>query len=358
MASLDPKELIQRNIPLIVIYVIALLPLPLWFVLVEGGIKSGKKDSVEHALKKLRSKQSTIQKFEKRVNKKGAGGDIVFTPQYVEQYKSLSKELTGQIQKLEDLIRERDAELEKWFEDAQFSSLKPNQVPDHADYTQYWKSKAIPQLLETYKELVDSGAEDSDPFLYTTAPARDRMRRDQKRFWAQKYILEGIKRGAKHKIMLVETPVAARLLSAMQFVNTAVDARQKDKPKPLVGTFRATTEFLCSFRDVGTIVREILAQPIPMQILTLEVNKHGFRIEQGTLTVDGSEKVFLEDNFRVKLKDFSEFKGEKKLEEYIPEPAVRVLLEVEILDFDLPAKAKKAPTEGGEDDMGDEEGGG
>ena len=59
MADLDPKELAQRNIPLIVIYVLALLPLPIWFVVVQGGLKEGKKDSVADALRKLKRPWST-----------------------------------------------------------------------------------------------------------------------------------------------------------------------------------------------------------------------------------------------------------------------------------------------------------
>ncbi|MGE0708882.1 MAG: hypothetical protein AB7N76_22560 [Planctomycetota bacterium] len=348
MADLDPKELAKRNIPLIVIYLVALLPIPLWFALVQGQIRAGKTKSVADAISKLKRKQSTVKTFADRVKRNDPD---LFTPQHVEAFNKRAEALKTQVAALEDLIRKRDENLEKWFDDAQFNNLKEGQSPDHADYTQYWKSKAIPQLLETYKELVMAeGA--TDPYLYATPPAKDMMRRDQKRFWAQKYILEAITTGAKHGITLQEgKQIKARLQSAITFGASTDDKRGPNDPKPLVSSFRATVDLLCSFRDVGLIARELLAQPIPLQIVNLEVAKHPFRLEDRKLqlTVDGSEKVFQDDNFSIKLDGPELFKGDDKLEEYVPEPPVRLALEVDVLDFELPKAAPKPaeqPAEG------------
>lgn len=338
MADLDPKELAQRNVPLIVIYVLALLPLPIWFVIVQGGIKEGNKDSVADALKKLKRKQRTIQQFSKRVKN---DDPELFSPHHVQAFNDRAEELKKQITQLEDAIRERDKTLEQWFDDTQFSTLKEGQLPDPADYAQYWKSKAIPQLVETYGDLVKPPEEGGDPYLYASQPVKDTMKRDQKRYWAQKYILEGIRKGAQHETYIDGALAKARLASAISFASDT--SRGNNEEKSIVSSFRAQVELRCSFRDVSTICREILAQPIPMQILALEVSKHPFRFEERTLqlTVDGSEKAFLDSSYSIKLDNFSDFKGDDKLEEYIPEPPVRVQIEVEVLDFDLPEPAAK-----------------
>lgn len=343
MADLDPKELAQRNVPLIVIYVLALLPLPIWFVVVQGGIKDGKNDSVADALKKLKRKQTTIKQFSERVKN---NDPELFSPNHVQAFNDRATELKKQIAQLEDAIRERDKTLEMWFDDPQFSGLKEGQLPDPADYAQYWKSKAIPQMVETYGDLVKPPEEGGDPYLYSSQPVKDTMKRDQKRYWAQKYILEGIRKGAKHESYIDGKLGKARLASAISFASDNSRGGSNEE-KPIVSSFRAQVELRCSFRDVSTICREILAQPIPMQILALEVSKHPFRFEDRELqlTVDGSEKAFLDSNYSIKLDNFSDFKGDDKLEAYIPEPPVRVQIEVEILDFDLPPKAEEAKQE-------------
>ena len=53
MADLDPKELALKNIPLIVIYVAALVPIGLYFTMVADGVKAGRRGSFAASERKL-----------------------------------------------------------------------------------------------------------------------------------------------------------------------------------------------------------------------------------------------------------------------------------------------------------------
>lgn len=366
MAGVDPKELAQRNVPLIVLYGAALAAVPAWLVVVKGGVvgDSKTKGTVNHALSELNKKKKSIGSLATRIKAKDAN-DPVYNENFTKAFEARAKQLNAQSGELGDILRSKDEKLEAWFD--RFAGLKGDAEPDHNNFKQYWTSQAIPGLVEEFKDIVTDTTDPERNLLHDDEPTdRNKMRFAQKRFWAQKYLLTAIKQGAEHKIELIKgTRIPARLQERIQVTEprTTSDGG-KDKAPPLVTSFRVTLRFLCSFRDLSKIIREVVAQPIPMQIHAFEVSKAPFRIEDReiNLLIDGSEKYFAEHHTQILLDEVAaQFKGEDKLEEYVPEPPVSVALEVDVLDFNPPKPKPKAaeeapPAEAPQDEAPQDEG--
>jgi hypothetical protein len=369
MAAVDPKELAQRNIPLIVLYVIALAALPAYFIVIKGGVIGDKKDpgTVEHAKFQLNKKKKKISVLAGRIKAKDKA-DPVYNNNFKKYFDERAAELRGQSEKLGDLVRAKDTNLEKWFD--KFQGLPEGEEPDFNNFKQYWTSNAIPELKEEFREIVTDPTDPDLVYLQDEAPRdRNEMRFAQKRFWAQKYVLTAISAGGKTGIGKTvpknkeEEPrtIPARLIERISIQRPrSRSGADKKKAKPLVTTFRVTVKLHCSFRDVGLIMREIVGRPIPMQINSFEISKDIFRIEDRkiSLLIDGSDKVFPDDHTTVLLDSVAEFKGDDKLEEYVSEPPIVLSLEVDVLDFDPPKAAKKKkPEEGEEAPLDDEDSG-
>ncbi|MBL4847283.1 MAG: hypothetical protein JKY65_17325 [Planctomycetes bacterium] len=353
MAAVDPKELAQRNIPLIVLYVISIAALPAWYFVVQGGVVGDKKTkgTVEHAKFQLKKKKTTISTLAKRIKAKDKA-DPVYNNNFKDYFDKRAGSLRSQSEKLGQLVREKDENLEKWFD--HFKGLAKGEEPDFNNFKQHWGSNAIPELKEEFAEIVVDPSDPDLVYLQDEAPRdRNEMRFAQKRYWAQKYLLSAIQAGGKTGVGKTkpkdkdETPktIPARLIERISIQRPRSREQDKNKPKPLVTSFRVTLKLHCSFRDVSLIMSEIVAQPIPMQINGFEISKDSFRVEDRkiNLLVDGSEKVFPDDHTQILLENASEFKGDDKLEEYVPEPSVVLSIEVDVLDFNAPEpKPKKA----------------
>ena len=368
MANVDPKELAQRNIPLIVLYAVALAAVPAWLIVVQGGIVGDKKtpNTVNHATTQLNTKKKTISALANRIKAKDAN-DPVFNENYKKYFDERAKKLNKQSAALGNLLRAKDEKLETWFD--KFNGLGEGAQPDFNNFKQHWNSTAFPALVEEYRAIVSDPNDPTRSLLHDDEPSdQNKMRQAQKRYWAQKYLLEAIVGGAEHKIELVRgTKIPARLQDRILVSEprTSNDSGGKDKPKPLVTTFKVNLKLLCSFRDLSKILRGIVAQPIPMRVQAFEVNKTAFRVEDRdiSLLVDGSERVFSEDHTQILVDDVqADFKGEDKLEDYVPEPPVLLTLEVEVLDLNPPAPkvieeeapAEEAPSAPPEEQDGDE----
>lgn len=347
MSGVDPKELAQRNIPLIVLYLVALAALPAWLVVVQGGVvgDSRAKNTVNHALKQLTTKKRTIKGLAGRVTANDPN-DPVYNENFTKYFNERADKLATQTKELGTYLREKDAKLETWFD--QFASLEQ---PDFNNFKQYWNSQALPGLAEEYKAIVTDPTDPESTLLHDDEPTSpEKMRFSMKRYWAQKYLLTAIKTGGQHGVVAPgsEERVPARLQDRILIT----EPRTRDsggKEKPLVETFRVNLKFLCSFRDVSRILREVVVQPVPMRIQAFEVTKAPFRIEDRSinLLIDGSEKYFAENHTQILLKKIDDdFKGEDKLEEYVPEPPVLMTLEVDVLDFNPPEPKPAAPAEG------------
>lgn len=356
MAAVDPKELAQRNIPLIALYGVALAALPAWFVVVQGGVVGDKKTkgTVEHAKNQLMQKSRKIKALADRIKAKDPN-DPVYNGNFKEHFDAQAKALREQSTKLSELVRAKDQELEKWFE--QFQGLPKGEEPDFNNFQQHWTSKAIPELKEEFNLIVTDPSDAELIYLMDDRP-RDRndMRFAQKRYWAQKYLLSAIRDGAKHGIgetkpgSADEKPqkIPGRLVERIAISRPpgSKTGGGEEKEKPLVTTFRVMIKARVSFRDASLIMSKVLEQPIPMQVHSFEINKGSFRIEDRKLNllVDGSEKVFPDDHAQILLDDLSQFKGDSELEQYVPEPSIILKLEVDVLDFNAPEpKPKAAP---------------
>ncbi len=369
MAAVDPKELAQRNIPLIVLYGVALAALPAWFFVVQGGVigSKGEKGTVEHAKNQLNQKSRKIKALADRIKAKDEN-DPVYNENYKTHFEAKAKALREQSAKLSELVRAKDEELEKWFE--QFQGLPKGEEPDFNNFKQHWTSKAIPELKEEFTTIVTDPSDAELVYLMDDAP-RDRndMRFAQKRYWAQKYLLSAIRDAAKNGVGMTkpaeegEKPqiIPARLVERIAISRPpgSKTGGGDEKDKPLVTSFRVNLKVQISFRDASLIMSKILEQPIPMQVHSFELTKGSFRIEDRTinLLVDGSEKVFPDDHAQILLDDLSLFKGDSKLEAYVPEPTVILKLEIDILDFNVPEPkpAAAVPAEGAPDDASEEE---
>jgi len=356
MAAVDPKELAQRNIPLIVLYGVALAALPAWFFVVQGGVVGDRKTkgTVENAKFQLKQKAGKIKALADRIKANDAN-DPVYNENFQKHFEDKAAALREQSVKLSKLVQAKDEELEKWFE--QFQGLPKGEEPDFNNFKQHWTSKAIPELKEEFSTIVTDPSDAELVYLMDDAP-RDRndMRFAQKRYWAQKYLLSALRDAAKNGVGMTkptgedEKPqlIPARLVERIAITRAAGNkSGGDDNKKPLVSTFRVNLKAQISFRDASLIMSKILEQPIPMQVHSFELTKGSFRIEDRkiNLLVDGSEKVFPDDHAQILLDDLAQFKGESELEAYVPEPTVLLKLEIDVLDFNPPEPKPETPAE-------------
>lgn len=169
---------------------------------------------------------------------------------------------------------------------------------------------------------------------------KNQLEEAQKIYWIQQAIFEAI---------LKATGGNAEVLTEPQF------SREKPVDGQIYQTTRARIELSCSFRDLPKIVRKLLAQPICIRVSDLELTKAPFQINNTELrlNVDGMGSTFTDDYYSSELDDASLFPGEAKLEEILPEPAVKLTLSLEVFDFEPPAP-EPAEDEGAGEDASDE----
>src|SRR5690606_17631580 len=138
MAAIDPKELLLRNKVMVGAYVAAIVPVVLWFVVVDGV-----KGEYQAATNKLRSSASAAKSMAKNIGSENQE-DKVFTDADVQTLKDRRTLYTAELHKLVGLVNDADVELEKWF--AAFG----DKTPTPADYITEW-NKQIGLLTEKYK---------------------------------------------------------------------------------------------------------------------------------------------------------------------------------------------------------------
>lgn len=345
MADVDPKEIILKNKALVVVYVLTLVPIVVWFAAL-SDVKSGKRDSFKSEFNKLRRSAGQINDLDGRIqnpNPEDPDG-VVFTQGHVDGFKKQKELLTKQQDDLRKLVAGRGNALRRWFE--KWKDLKWDaDPPEHTEFAEHWKEVAIPELTKTFEAIIDPDGPDGplEPHIDTTVPSPNQRRRYQKRYWILKAVLTALKQGGK------------TLTPKLQGIPSFVDggkvggSTEEGKAKPLYTTSTVQVELICSFRDLPVMVREILAQDIPMQVVGIDVSKASFRFDKPwkrntneAPLVDGSGKVFEDFYYTAELAKKEDFK--RDLEKYIPEPAIKVSLKVEVLDFEVKAEEKKAAT--------------
>lgn len=343
MADVDPKEILVRNKALVGAYVLALLPIGLYFPLVAGGVKGAPNDPQSFLGKAnvLRRSSSKATDFASRIENPNPE-TMVYTERHVAALEQQAKLHAKELRALGELVRKRDANLERWFDDPKFAKLKPGEeAPTSfgAEFSTYWANVAIPSLIERYREIVlPAGAVSDRPNLYDRTPGANELRKSQKIYWIQEAILEAIRAATE--------PALATLTGPPQFTE------RRGEEGSLYDVVEVRLELSCSFRQLPRLVRELLAREISMEVTKLELRKAPFRFERPELglLVDGMGETFTEDQYTGTLPEGVQFAGEDKLESYIPEPNVRVSLTIDVFDF-KPPPAPPAEEGEGEDVM-------
>lgn len=340
MADVDPKDLAKKNVPLIVIYVLAIVPIILWFVVVDGGVKGAKKNSFKSQSRKLKSKRSKINAMVQKIK---APDQRVFTNRDVKRFKEQHEVYGGLIDELRATLASGDTELEKWFPEFKVAEGK---YPKANDYITAYERKVL-ALGKTYADLVtptDGGL----PQVYNQPPskAKDQLKLFQKRYWIQTSLFDALVKGSEAGKAL---GTGAKIVQAVRFT----EAAKMDDTAGILTRHDVNVVFTCSARDVPTIVEKILAQPIPMQIRALRMQKEAFVVEDTdtAIHVDGRSGYFADVYYTGELKDHEAYEGDDKQESYIREPGIRVTLDLQVLDFDI--KKPKPPAEPSDDNLDD-----
>lgn len=340
--KIDPKELLKNNLALWITYGLAVVPIILWFVLVGGvisqaGISEGQ----------LKQKSAQLKSLAKRIDSKGAeGSEPVYTPNDVENFKKQKALYQEAIGKLGQVVQSRDLPLEKWFQSEKWKGTEIDAVsPDFADY-QVEYSNRVDALKASYKAIL------RDPsYVYAgEGLSSDKMVRFQKRYWVQQACLEALKQGGASELLSkVDFPEGS---SSSGGGGGAPEAEKPYSPIPVRLSFKV------SFRNLPKAVHAFLTQEIAFRITQLVVEKYQFQIErkeQGNFSIQSPEGVFESECYGVKFRDNAPANANDQ-DAWIPEPAVKVDISLEALDFRPPPKAA-APAEGeggGEGEQGNE----
>lgn len=330
MAAVDPKELLLRNKVLVGAYVAAIVPVVLWFVVVDGV-----KGEYQAATNKLKSSAKAAKDMADDLKSEDPERKV-YTEADVQTLKDRQALYTAELQKLVGVVNDADVELEKWF--AAFTG----KTPTAADYITEW-GKQVGLLTEKYKAVATGP--DGTVHVYNDPPTGDALQQYQKRFWIQEAILEAL-----HQAKAASGGANIRL------------AQKLDFPPPPAGDagavlrIPARVTLVCPFPSLPLVVRELLARKIPMRVAALRVAKEPFSYEatdprfahyaeaKPRFAVDGREYVFQQNAYTATLTSKD---ANTKQEHWIPEPAVRIELLVETYDINKAALPKPpAPAEG------------
>ena len=138
----------------------------------------------------------------------------------------------------------------------------------------------------------------------------------QKRFWIQEALLDGLKKGG-----------AVRLAHDIEFLPPPTEEEPAYKRIPV------RVSFFVAGRDVPLVVREVLAREISFRVVRMKVEKSAWTIRHDfdpQFQIQLDELVFEKPVYEVELKEHAEFGDWTR---WVPEPPLKVELEVEAFDF-------------------------
>jgi hypothetical protein len=342
--ALDPKTVLLQNKILIGLYVVALVPVVLWFMLVADGVEGGASPakgpvtSYDGAYSRLRQVQNSLKSYKTQMKTMRDERDgnkpfsnPLYTNKFTEAYSKQNQELDAQNKLMAKLITDSDAPLEKWFSDPKITEqVNAGKDPSPGDFDAVFQSE-IGRLTKEYADLVVDPGPTKTSYLWKESVAPGTQRTVQKKFWVQERILMALKKGG-----------AQQLLDRIDLGTTA----PADKTaKALVAPIPAKFIFKASFRDLPNVIRELLVRDIVFRVnkVHTELLPFGFtRKESEGFDKEQPLKVNAETN--KSLYDRTIYSGtivNTKLftteEAILPEPALRVSVEVEALDFDTDA---------------------
>lgn len=336
--AVDPKQVIARNKALIVCYVVAIVPIVLWFVLVVGGVQGGATNSYKRVTSELRSKKSDLEGFSRRIDEmlradaEHPATDPVYTEKHRLAYESLNTALKDQQTKLKDVVRARDEALEKWFDPWGTQANPP--APGDMD-------AKINAEIENYKKKYGDFIVDplnKNLLVWKETVVQGKQREIQKKWWIQDRILTAVAAGdgkAERIVNSVEFPAAP----------PPPPAPPGETPKkPLTSTIPVKFAVLATMRNVPKLTRALLAQDIVFKLVRVktELAPFAFAIKKGDL---GFAEPFFVNPTPLPLYEQSIYMGtlagSDKLtgdeEQILPEPRVKVSFELEAVDFDMEA---------------------
>jgi hypothetical protein len=296
--AVDPKELILNNKGLLVAYVLAILPVVLYFVIV-GDLAS----QVETNQNTLRRKQNDLKGFHQQLSDPS-------NPLYTEQDKTRLEErqklYAEELEALDAVVAERDAPLERWFD-----KYEGVDKPEFNEYVTEWEQNQVPELLTNYADLL---GDNPKSLVFVDVPGRSELRSFQKRFWIQSAILDALKKGG-----------------AVALTAPGINFRDvKPGPGGAFSIVSVRISFEAVFTRLPLIVKRLLSTELTMRVAQLEVHKDSFEFARENMMIDGSRKVFLDFAYGEALKDV---KPPEEPTAVIGEPTVRVEILLEVFDF-------------------------
>lgn len=366
MAAIDPKQVILSNKVLVGLYVAALLPIPLWFVLVANGVRgnlsgqgSGPPGSYGATKKQLNDAKALAGSMADKI---GNAEDPLYTQTDVERLEKRKQMMSKQLDELRKIVKAADQSLESWFD--AFSALKEGQIPVKDEFTTEW-NKQVTKLKEEFKPVLTTDT--GENLAYTDLPpgGADQLRVWQKRYWIQEAVLQALTDANKS----APGPTGhARLQSRMDFgasgpklgdIGSADDAKG---PPPPYDPIDVRLSVRAPLSRMPVVVRELLARKIPLRVKAIRYETpaaFAMDHQKPRLTVDGKEGYFVQDTYFAKV-DVEEAKGLDLNDQarWIWEPPVVVELQLEVYDFRKEATEAPAPPpapaegEGGEGGAG------
>jgi hypothetical protein len=350
MAAVDPKEILLRNKVLLGAYVLALVPIGLYFAVIDGGAKG----EFQKKVGELQSAASAAKGMATNITN-GSTENPVFTEADVETLKKRKEAYEAEYRSLVDLVNNSGGELETWFE--AFAKTPPGQNPNTADYLTEW-SKQCGLIGEKYKAICAGPT--GETLIYNEQPAGNELRRFQKRFWVQEAILEALTQAQEGNPGL-----PLRMQQKLDFPQAAPASPSEENIQKPYDPIPARITIVCPFPRVPIVVQKLLSQKIPMRVTSVRVDKEPFSYE-GTdprfahydktkprFGVDGREYVFQGDTFPVTLTATEHYGNQDK---WLPEPRVKVELMIEAYDFNKIEPPAAASEEGEGEAAGEGEG--
>lgn len=334
MAGVDPKDLAKKNAALIAIYVLTILPLVLWYVLVEDGVYGARKDSFIASARQLGSNITNINSMINSINDPETR---VYTQRDIDRLNEQHALYRKVIGDLKATLYDKDQALERWFD--QYSTLKEGEEPKPNDYITHYNKK-IKELTAEFADLV-TPEDGGPPNIYRQPPPRNQLRTYQKRYWIQQCVLEAIRDGTEAARKRGEP--GAKVVQAIRF--TEARKGTGDGSAALVDRIPANIVFTCSIRDVPAVIQKLLSQPVAMQITALKLVKESFLRDdpEKQVHIDGRGGYFPDVYYTGELETHDKYEGDDKQHVYIPEPSVRLNIDLAVLDFGVPKPAPPAP---------------
>jgi len=341
--ALDPKQILQRNIPLVVCYVLTVVPLVLWFVLVASGVEGGSKASYKAESAQLRAKKAQLETISKSIT---TDPSQVYTPDHLKKLIERNKEIEAQNNKMKDLLRERDTALEKWLPSV--GDIGKDKLPPPTDF-QSKLTTAIDGLKKEYVDIAIDPSPTKTSYIVFDLVVEGNQKKIQKQFWVVEKILKALKQGGT---ITPNDPVPVRLLAPIEF-GPVVDTHPSggtgtDKPKPLTAPIPVKLIAQMSMRDVSKVVRELLAQDIVFKLKSLHTELLPF----GPITPKDLGSPINADPkpiYELTIYNGTLGLGMNPVDDELifPEPKLKVTIEIEAVDFDMnnidPQPAAPAP---------------